>query len=67
MLLVRAELPNFIHNCSKHEPWRQFTMSPQRFDQVLLSKVLSGFIERVCYPVRIECQCVSRKELAFPS
>src|SRR6267143_1947459 len=54
VLLVRAELPNFIHNCSKHEPWRQFTMSPQRFDQVLFSKFLSGFIERVGDPDRIE-------------
>ena len=42
-------------------------MSPQRFDQALLSKFLSGFIERVCYPVRVQYQCVSRKELAFPS
>ena len=42
-------------------------MSPQRFDQVLLSKFLSSFIERVGYPVRVKCQCVSGKELAFLS
>jgi len=67
VLLVWAELQNLIHNCSKHEPWRPFTMSPQRFDQVLLSKFLSSFIERVGYPVRVKCQCVSGKELAFLS
>ena len=61
VLFVRAEVPNFIHNGSKHDPRRQFTMSAQRLDQVLLSKFLSGFIERVGYPVRVQYQSVSRE------
>src|SRR5260370_2937177 len=40
-------------------------MSPQCFDQALLSKVFSIVIERVSDHVRVECQYVSWKEQTF--
>jgi hypothetical protein len=45
VLLVRAESPNFIDNRAKHELRRQFTMSPQCFDKLVLAEVLSSLIE----------------------
>ena len=38
-------------------------MSSQCFNQALLSKVFPTAVERIGYPVRVECQCVSWKEL----
>src|ERR1700720_1726841 len=38
-------------------------MPPQCFDQASLSTVFSSVVERVGYPIRVECQCVAWKEL----
>ena len=40
-------------------------MFPHCLNQALLSKILSRFIERVGYSIRVECERVSRKELGF--
>ena len=38
-------------------------MPPQCFDQSFFSKVFSSVIERIGYPIRVECQCVAWKDL----
>src|SRR5215467_11364579 len=65
MLFTRTEAPNAFHQATQQGVRRQCTMSPQRFDQPLLSELLSCIVKGFSDAIGVECQGVSWPESAF--
>src|SRR5439155_3506620 len=64
-LFLGAEPAYFIQDCRDQVVWSQAAMCVQRLDQSFLAKLLAAVVERLCDPVRVDREKVSREESAF--
>lgn len=65
MTFIRTEPAQLFDSRRKQGFRREFTMTQQHFNQTFPSKLFSRIIERLSYPVRVECEYVSRQKLLF--